>query len=203
MATVTRTTLKTIRAHQTTTSTRTQPPTLSRALGMRYSPERTRTGPQLANRTHLRHWKNISVCPVVHLCLDQNPLTRRPQESLRYLDQHHALPDDTPPQREVDFDELRTVLLNNSALAALRAQPPDPTLAVHQTTRAHLLAIKIEHKGWSYPLCGPAGVFTGNHRSKSTLPSSTRQGGTERRRRCKERPVGSQHSPRDRRPSQP
>ncbi|KAI9567755.1 peptidyl-prolyl cis-trans isomerase [Boletus coccyginus] len=80
------------------------------------------------------------------LRLDHDPLTWRPLESLRYLDEHHALPDDAPPQRKDDFDELRTVLLINSALAALRAQPPDPTLAVHQTTRAHLLAVKIEHK---------------------------------------------------------
>ncbi|KAG8216105.1 peptidyl-prolyl cis-trans isomerase [Butyriboletus roseoflavus] len=32
------------------------------------------------------------------------------------------------------------------ALAALRTQPPDPALAVHQTTRAYLLAVKTEHK---------------------------------------------------------
>jgi len=67
-------------------------------------------------------------------------------KSLRYLDQHPSLPDDVPPQRKEEFDELRTVLLNNSALAALRAQPSDPTLAVHQTTRAYLLAVKVEHK---------------------------------------------------------
>ncbi|KAF8452598.1 cyclophilin-like domain-containing protein [Boletus edulis BED1] len=67
-------------------------------------------------------------------------------KSLRYLDQHPSLPDDAPPSRKDEFDELRTVLLNNSALAALRSQPPDPTLAVHQTTRSSLLAVKIEHK---------------------------------------------------------
>jgi len=67
-------------------------------------------------------------------------------KSLRYLDQHPALPDDAQPERKEDFDELRTVLLNNSALAALRTQPPDPDLAVNQTTRAYLLAVKNDHK---------------------------------------------------------
>lgn len=138
------------------------------------------------------------------LRLDHDPLTWRPLESLRYLDEHHALPDDAPPQRKDEFDELRTVLLINSALAALRAQPPDPTLAVHQTTRAHLLAVKIEHKGWSCPLFDPAHVFTGvNRLSESTLPPGTGQGGLERRRRRKGRLVGSQQPPRDRRPPQP
>ncbi|KAF9224892.1 hypothetical protein BS17DRAFT_779229 [Gyrodon lividus] len=67
-------------------------------------------------------------------------------KSLRYLDQHPVLPDDVSPERKEDFDELRTVLLNNSALAALRTQPSDPELAVQQTTRAYLLAVKKEHK---------------------------------------------------------
>ncbi|KIK80566.1 hypothetical protein PAXRUDRAFT_833456 [Paxillus rubicundulus Ve08.2h10] len=67
-------------------------------------------------------------------------------KSLRYLDQHPALPDDAQPERKEDFDELRTVLLNNSALAALRTQPADPDLAVNQTTRAYLLAVKKDHK---------------------------------------------------------
>lgn len=60
-------------------------------------------------------------------------------------------------------------MLNNSALAALRVQPPDPTLAVHQTTRAYLLAVKTEHKGRSSPLCGPARVFTENHTTAKAL----------------------------------
>ena len=72
-------------------------------------------------------------------------------ESLRYLDQHPSLPDDAAPQQRDEFDELRAVLLINSALAALRTQPPDPTLAVHQTTRAYLLAVKVEHKGGLCP----------------------------------------------------
>jgi peptidyl-prolyl isomerase D len=67
-------------------------------------------------------------------------------KSLRYLDQHPSLPDDAAPQQRDEFDELRAVLLINSALATLRTQPPDPTLAVHQTTRAYLLAVKVEHK---------------------------------------------------------
>ncbi|KAF9238065.1 40 kDa cyclophilin [Melanogaster broomeanus] len=68
-------------------------------------------------------------------------------KSLRYLDQRPALPDNVPPERKEEFDELRTVLLNNSALAALRTPSPDPSLAVHQTSRAYLLAVKTEHKG--------------------------------------------------------
>ncbi|KAG9308329.1 peptidyl-prolyl cis-trans isomerase [Chiua virens] len=51
-------------------------------------------------------------------------------KSLRYLDQHPSLPDDATPDRKAEFDELRTVLLINSALAALR----------------FLLAVKTEHK---------------------------------------------------------
>lgn len=41
------------------------------------------------------------------------------------------------------------------------------------------------------------------HNSESTLPSSTRQSSPKRRQRRQERPVGSQHTARDRRSSQP
>lgn len=179
MAIAMKTTPRTMRAHQTTTSTLTQPLTLSRASEMRCSPERTTTGPKLATRTCLRHWKSISVRRVRSLCLDHDPLMRRPiEESLRYLDQHPSLPDDAPPQRKDDFDELRTVLLNNSALAALRVQPPDPILAVHQTTRAYLLAVKTEHKGGSYSSAWPRHAClsgTTPQRKHSTVGHSPRR----------------------------
>lgn len=173
MVTSTKIIPKTIRAHRTTTTTRSQSPIPSRVSETRCSPERTTTGPKPAIRTLPRHWKSISVSRVLRCIVDRDRLTRNPSESLRYLDQHHALPDDTPQLKD-EFDELRTVLLNNSALAALRAQPPDPTLAEHQATRANLLAVKIEHKGRSCSLRAPTRVFTGNHCSESTLPSRTR-----------------------------
>jgi len=43
------------------------------------------------------------------------------QKSLRYLDVHPVLPDDAPPGLEDEFNTLRTPLLLNSALAALKA----------------------------------------------------------------------------------
>ncbi|KIJ16423.1 hypothetical protein PAXINDRAFT_155115 [Paxillus involutus ATCC 200175] len=71
-------------------------------------------------------------------------------ESPRYLDQHPAVPDDAQPESKEDFDKLHMVLLNNSALAALRTLPPDPNLAVNQTTWVYLQAVKKEHKGLHY-----------------------------------------------------
>lgn len=160
---------------QTTTSTRTQQPTRSRASETRCLPERTRTGPRRASRTPPRHWKSISVRLVI--LLEPESTNANASESLRYLDQYPSLHDDAPPSQKEEFDELRTVLLINSALGALRSQPPDPTLAVHQTTRAYTLAAKIEHKGWSHPLHGPVCVFTRNppQRRHSTAEHSQRR----------------------------
>jgi hypothetical protein len=88
-------------------------------------------------------------------------------ESPRYLDQHPAVPDDAQPESKEDFDKLHMVLLNNSALAALRTLPPDPNLAVNQTTWAYLQAVKKEHKGLHYS----RNITEGSHYCASTRRS--------------------------------
>jgi len=45
------------------------------------------------------------------------------QKSIRYLDVHPVLPDDSPPELEESYKALLSPLLLNSALAAIRAQP--------------------------------------------------------------------------------
>lgn len=45
------------------------------------------------------------------------------QKSIRYLDVHPVLPDDSPPELEDSYKALLSPLLLNSALAAIRAQP--------------------------------------------------------------------------------
>jgi len=60
-------------------------------------------------------------------------------KSVRYLDVHPVMPDDSGPELKASFDALLTPLLLNSALAALRAQPPSASnarVAVDSTTRA-------------------------------------------------------------------
>ncbi|KAJ3760007.1 peptidyl-prolyl cis-trans isomerase [Lentinula raphanica] len=46
------------------------------------------------------------------------------QKSIRYLDVHHILPDDAPPELAGSYKALLSALLLNSALAAVRIQPP-------------------------------------------------------------------------------
>ncbi|RDB17075.1 Peptidyl-prolyl cis-trans isomerase D [Hypsizygus marmoreus] len=61
------------------------------------------------------------------------------QKSIRYLDVHPVLPDDASPELKESFAALLAPLLLNSALAAIRAQPPsseNANIAVKNTTRA-------------------------------------------------------------------
>ncbi|KAE9410080.1 hypothetical protein BT96DRAFT_1012334 [Gymnopus androsaceus JB14] len=61
------------------------------------------------------------------------------QKSIRYLDVHRILPDDAPPELADSYKALLSPLLLNSALAAVRAQPPsafNAETAVKSATRA-------------------------------------------------------------------
>lgn len=67
-------------------------------------------------------------------------------ESIRYLDVHFDLPDDSPQELKDAYASLRTPLLLNSALAALKIQPQisaNVNVAVKSATRA------LEHKSLS------------------------------------------------------
>lgn len=68
-------------------------------------------------------------------------------ESIRYLDIHHVLPDDAPPELADSYKALLAPLLLNSALAAVRAQPPsslNAEIAVKSATRA-LTALELNN----------------------------------------------------------
>ncbi|KAL0945835.1 hypothetical protein HGRIS_012118 [Hohenbuehelia grisea] len=61
------------------------------------------------------------------------------QKSIRYLDVHQDLPEDSPPELRDSYDALLAPLLLNSALAGVRAQPTSSTnaeIAVNSATRA-------------------------------------------------------------------
>jgi peptidyl-prolyl isomerase D len=61
------------------------------------------------------------------------------QKSIRYLDHHSELPEDSPPTLVDSFDTLLAPLLLNSALAAIRIQPPtshNAEIAVENASRA-------------------------------------------------------------------
>ncbi|GLB39716.1 putative peptidyl-prolyl cis-trans isomerase [Lyophyllum shimeji] len=61
------------------------------------------------------------------------------QKSIRYLDVHPVMPEGSPPEMQDSFDALRAPLLLNSALAAIKAQPPsseNAEIAIKNTTRA-------------------------------------------------------------------
>ncbi|KAF9077749.1 40 kDa cyclophilin [Rhodocollybia butyracea] len=69
------------------------------------------------------------------------------QKSIRYLDVHHILPDDAPPELADSYKALLAPLLLNSALAAVRAQPSSSSnaeIAVKSATRA-LTALELNN----------------------------------------------------------
>ena len=60
-------------------------------------------------------------------------------ESIRYLDLHPVLPENSPPELQDGFNALLAPLLLNSALAAIRAQPQSSSnavIAIANATRA-------------------------------------------------------------------
>jgi peptidyl-prolyl isomerase D len=75
-------------------------------------------------------------------------------ESIRYLDVHPVMPEDTPPELKESFDALLISLLLNSALAAIRVQPlssDNATIAVNNTSRAlENLNLSNSDKGMFY-----------------------------------------------------
>ncbi|KAF5390723.1 hypothetical protein D9757_002586 [Collybiopsis confluens] len=58
------------------------------------------------------------------------------QKSIRYLDVHQVLPDDAPPELADFYKALLSPLLLNSALAAVKVQPPNLDIALRNATRA-------------------------------------------------------------------
>jgi len=61
------------------------------------------------------------------------------QKSIRYLDVHPVVPDNSPPELQDSFHALLAPLLLNSALAAIRAQPQSSAnamIAIGNATRA-------------------------------------------------------------------
>jgi len=60
------------------------------------------------------------------------------QKSIRYLDVHPVMPDNSPPELKDSFDALLAPLLLNSALAAIRSgtSTENANIAVKNTTRA-------------------------------------------------------------------
>jgi peptidyl-prolyl isomerase D len=60
-------------------------------------------------------------------------------ESIRYLDVHPFLPEESPVELKESYDALLAPLLLNSALAAIRVQPPSASraeIAIKSATRA-------------------------------------------------------------------
>jgi peptidyl-prolyl isomerase D len=114
-------------------------------------------------------------------------------ESIRYLDLHHELPDDSTPELKASFNSLLAPLLLNSALTAIRSQPPSHEIAVECATRA-LNDLKLSNddkgKGNFHVLLT---VFTQNFNpfSKSTIPSRLGPSHPERRKRSGARSLRS------------
>jgi peptidyl-prolyl isomerase D len=72
-------------------------------------------------------------------------------ESLRYLDVHPVLPEDTPEAVKEGYNALLAPLLLNSALAAIRIQPQSTAnamIAINSATRAlNSLSLSNADKG--------------------------------------------------------
>jgi peptidyl-prolyl isomerase D len=73
-------------------------------------------------------------------------------ESIRYLDVHPVLPDDSPPELKAQFNALLTPVLLNAALVAIKTH--DGRLALKLTTRALGLSppISTTDQGESFAL---------------------------------------------------
>jgi peptidyl-prolyl isomerase D len=56
-------------------------------------------------------------------------------ESIRYLDVHPDFSEISPELKD-SFESLLAPLLLNSALAAIRSEPPSPEVALQNSTRA-------------------------------------------------------------------
>ena len=81
-------------------------------------------------------------------CLD--PCFNYLSESIRYLDVHPVMPDNSPPELKESFDALLAPLLLNSALAAIRSDTStvNANTAVKNTTRAlERLELNTSDKG--------------------------------------------------------
>ncbi|KAJ7092843.1 peptidyl-prolyl cis-trans isomerase [Mycena belliarum] len=63
------------------------------------------------------------------------PALEKYQKSVRYLDVHTLLPEDAA-EMQAAYDALLAPLLLNTALIAVRAQPPSPEVAVQAASRA-------------------------------------------------------------------
>ena len=74
-------------------------------------------------------------------------------ESLRYMDIHSILPEDSPAELKTAFDALLASLLLNSSLAAIKIQPKsvsNAVTAIGNTTRAlNKLQLNDADKGQS------------------------------------------------------
>ncbi|KAF8152981.1 cyclophilin-like domain-containing protein [Crassisporium funariophilum] len=66
------------------------------------------------------------------------------QKSLRYLDVHPVLPENSPPELQDSFNVLLAPLLLNSALAAIRSQPQSAANANTAITNASRALDKLE-----------------------------------------------------------
>ena len=55
-------------------------------------------------------------------------------KALRYLQLHPVLPDDTPEATATEWKALKTSVQLNASLAALKVTPPQPKVAIAQTT---------------------------------------------------------------------
>ncbi|KAF8351984.1 40 kDa cyclophilin [Amanita rubescens] len=67
---------------------------------------------------------------------DFNGALQKYKKSVRYLDMHQNLPENTPSGVREGYSALLAPLLLNSALAAIRIQPPNAVSAIGDTTRA-------------------------------------------------------------------
>lgn len=83
--------------------------------------------------------KYLSTCIMTPPYMIARLLIDTSSESIRYLDVHPVLPETSPSELQDSYDALLAPLLLNSALAAIRAQPPsseNADIAIRNTTRA-------------------------------------------------------------------
>ena len=116
-------------------------------------------------------------------------------ESIRYLDLHPVLPENSPPELQDGFNALLTPLLLNSALAAIRVQPQSSSnamIAIANATRAlDKLQLSNADKGTcslsTIVIYDRYSLYHSHFTSESVVPSCYCSYTLEDRRECWER----------------
>jgi len=116
-------------------------------------------------------WRSIKVGS--HIAILRNHLSTFFLESIRYLDVHPDLSEISPELKD-PFEALLAPLLLNSALAAIRSEPPSSDVALKNATRA-LTTLRLNNADKGKDLTNTWRIIDYNSRWSSTAKALYRR----------------------------